>query len=264
MRVVEVVLAVEQVIDLGVEDLPGQVLRLFHDGAAELGVGVVAEVLALVDEALPVRVHHDAQEVADLAVVLALEMRQIEVAEVRRVEVHRRGVAAAEEAVRAGPELQRHLQALPLVVRGAAHLGLVPTLTDVAAAQGGIGLEAAAGEDDRAGAKLSFPAGRVAGAHAPHRAVLDNKVGGRALEADLAADVTERLVLGLDEAIALVAGGERQATPEHEASLLLEGLARIDGLELDPVRGEPANGRVALVDQGALLPRQGTAVVEAE
>ena len=102
MRIVELVLAVEQMIDLGVEDLPRQMVRLLQHGPAELGVGVVAEVLALVDEPLALRVDHHAQEVADLAIVLALEMRQVEVAVVRRVQVHGRGVAALVEPVASG------------------------------------------------------------------------------------------------------------------------------------------------------------------
>ena len=48
----DAVLVAQQVLHLLVEDLPGELAGLLQDHAAVLGIGVVAEVGALVDEAL--------------------------------------------------------------------------------------------------------------------------------------------------------------------------------------------------------------------
>ena len=51
----DAVLVAQQVRDLLVEHLPGELPGLFEDDAPVLGVGVVAELGALVDEAAPWR-----------------------------------------------------------------------------------------------------------------------------------------------------------------------------------------------------------------
>ena len=107
MRVVEMVFTIKQVEHLGVEHLPGEMARLFQHGAAKLRVGVVAKVDALVDEPFAARIQHHPEKVADLAVILALAMRQVEVAEIGHVQVHRRGVAATEQPVFLRARLRR-------------------------------------------------------------------------------------------------------------------------------------------------------------
>ena len=51
------VLVALQMGDLGIEDLPGELPRLLQDHPAVFGVGVVAEIRTLVDEAPPGGVH---------------------------------------------------------------------------------------------------------------------------------------------------------------------------------------------------------------
>ena len=246
MRIVELVLAVEEMIDLGVEDLPRQMVRLLQHGPAELGVGIVAEVLAFVDEPLALRVDHDAEEVADLAIVLPLEVGQVEIAVVRRMQVHGRGVTALVEPVALGAELERHLQALAGVVGRSTHFGLGPVLADEAGPQLGIGFEAAAAEDDGTGLQVLGLACRVLGPNTGDPSVLDDQVDGAAVVADLTAQPGEGLELRIDEPHTLVPGGKRQPAPEDVLAVLLERLPRIDRLELHFVRGKPADDIVAL------------------
>lgn len=151
MRIVELVFAVEQVVDLMVEDLPGELLGLLQHRTAKLCVGVVAEIDALIDEALAPGIQHDAEEVADLAVVLAFEMRQVEVAVVRHMQVHRGRVTTLEQAMRLGAKLERQLEPVSGIVRRAAHLRLHPLLSDVLGPQFGAGFEAAATKNNRPG-----------------------------------------------------------------------------------------------------------------
>ncbi len=134
----EPVFAVEQVIHLLVEDLPCQMIRLLQHSAPELSIGIIAEILPLIDEALAPGIHHDAEEVGNLAVVLAFEMRQVEIAEVGHVKVHRRGVATLVEAVLLRSEAEGELKPGACVVRGAADLGLVPAVAEIVPAKCGV------------------------------------------------------------------------------------------------------------------------------
>src|SRR3546814_14525979 len=62
----DAILVAQQVRDLLVEHLPGELVRLVQDHPSVLGIGVVAEVGALVDETAAVRVDHDAERVGVL------------------------------------------------------------------------------------------------------------------------------------------------------------------------------------------------------
>src|ERR671912_2241889 len=263
MGVMEVVLAIQQVIDFRVEDLPSEMLRLAHDGSPELGVGVVAEVLPLVDEALAVGVEHHAQEIADLAVVLALKVREIEIAEVGRAPIHRSRMTAPEEPVRLRADAERHLETLPQVVRRAAHPRQLPAFAQVACPERGVRLVAAAGKNNGVRAHFSSRPVGIADPDADHSAIFHDQAHGGAAEADFAAPGAKRLMFGLNETEAFVPSGQRQAAPEHEPAVFLERLTGIDWLEEDAMRSEPAHGVVAVVDKRALLRTQWATVVEA-
>ena len=67
----DAVLVTQQVVSAGVEDLPCRVPRLGQDLPAVAGVGVVAEVGALVHESLAVPVQHDPERIAVLLEAVA-------------------------------------------------------------------------------------------------------------------------------------------------------------------------------------------------
>ena len=143
-----------QVLHLLVEDLPGELARLLQHHAAVFGIGVVAEIGALVDEALAGGVDQDGERIGVLLELVA----DREVAEFRRVHLPLHRVAARPVAARARADVQRHADAVAGVEAGAAHLGEVPAGAEIARAPFGIGLEAAAGEHDRLAAQLAFDA----------------------------------------------------------------------------------------------------------
>ncbi len=140
-----------------VENLPGELARLLEDDAAVFGVGVVAEVGALVDEAPAVRIDHDAERIG----VLLEAVADREVAEFRRVEVPADRVAARPVAVRRGADVERHADAVAGVEARAAHLGELPAGPEIARAPFGVGFEAAARQDDGAGRDLLDAARRA-------------------------------------------------------------------------------------------------------
>ena len=166
----DAVLVAQEVQHLLVEHLPAELPRLHQDHAAVLGVGVVAEVGALVDEALAVGVDHHAEGVVVLLEVVA----DREVAELRRVAIPGHRVAARPVAGRHGVGIERHLDAVARVEARAAHLGQLPAGAHVARAPFGIGLEAArrqhdVARPDRAGLTA------VLHAHALHAVVVGDE-----------------------------------------------------------------------------------------
>src|SRR4030095_14773737 len=76
-------------------------------------------------------------------------MRALDDTEFRGVPLPRHRVAARPVAVRARADLERHLQSFAEVVTSTAHLGELPSRSEVARAPFGIRLEAAAGEYNR-------------------------------------------------------------------------------------------------------------------
>ena len=104
---------------------------LLQNRATKLRIGVVSEVFALVDESDAIGVHHHAQEVANLAIILAFKMRDIEVAEILHVKVHRRCMASAVEAIFVSAQAKGKFQPITGIVGCAAHLSLVPMFANV-------------------------------------------------------------------------------------------------------------------------------------
>ena len=262
VRIVEVVLGIQQIENLGVEELPGALPGLFQHRLAVLGIGVIAKIPAFVDEAPALRINHDAEKVADLAVMFALAVGDVQIAVFLHLPIHGRGVGAAVAAVPRGAELQRHAQAVAGIVRRAAHPRGNPVLAHEFAAQFPAGFEAAAGQNDRRGVQsLRRAIGRPR-LHARDPLPLDQQFAGRAGVLDAAAQAFEGRPFGLEQADALVVRAQGQTAPEDKAALLFEGLARVDRLELDLVLGQPVQGGQRFSDQDFLFPAQGPAVVE--
>ena len=127
---------------LPVEDLPGELAGLLQHHAAVLGVGVIAEIGALVEEALAMCVDENPEKIRVFLELVA----DREVAELGRVHVPLHGMAARPIAARRGADLERHADAVAGVEARAAHLGEVPAGAEIARAPFRIGFEAAAGE----------------------------------------------------------------------------------------------------------------------
>ena len=240
----DAVFVAQHVEHLRVEDLPGELLRLGQDHRAVLGVGVVAEVGALVDEALAVGVDHDAERVGVLLEIVA----DLEVAELGRVHVPADGVPARPVAVRLGADRQRHVDAGAGVEARAAHLGEVPGRTEIARAHLGVALEAAAGQHHGLGADFHL-ASLVPGDDAAHHAVLlDQRHRGRRV-VDRDAGLHRRLVLEVDQARAAAPGLDGEPAPELVLAVDLEGLPAVARLEAHALGPHPLQGLEAAADQ---------------
>ena len=92
----DAVLVAQEMRHLLVEDLPRELARLPQNDRAILGIGVVAEVGTLVDEALTVGVEHDAPGIG----VLLKAVADCEIAKLGRIAVPAHGVAAGPVAAR--------------------------------------------------------------------------------------------------------------------------------------------------------------------
>ncbi len=141
------VLVAQQVRHLAVEDLPGELPRLFQHAPSVLGVGVVAEISALVDETLAARIDHDPEGVA----VLLEAVADAEIAEIRRVAIPGDGMASGPVAPGHRADVHRHPDAVAGVLSRPAHFRKLPAWTQVPCAPLRVGLETARGENDRAG-----------------------------------------------------------------------------------------------------------------
>ena len=157
--------------DLRVEDLPRDLSGLLQDLAAVFRIRVVAEVGALVDEALAARVHHDAERVG----VLLKTVADGEIAELRRVRVPADRVATGPVAARRGADVERHTNAVAGVEARAAHAREVPAGTEIARAPRRIRFEAARGENHRIGVDR-FLASAAGDAHTGNAAGLASSV----------------------------------------------------------------------------------------
>jgi hypothetical protein len=251
--------------DLGIEDLPREHAGLLQHHAPVFGVGVVAEIRPLIDEALTAGVHHDAPRIA----VLLEAVADREIPEGRGVEIPAHGMAAGPVAPRHRPDVERHLDAEPGVVTGAAHLGEVPARAEIARAHLGVRFEPAAGEHHGPGTDLDLPA-LVLCLNAQHAPVIvgEQRDRGRFVE-DPDALALARLVLVLHEAGAPAPGLGRKPAPELVALVVdLVRLAAIARLELYALLAQPHQGleaarnqELAQVGIGAVL-RDAAHVVE--
>src|SRR3546814_16589816 len=106
-HVADAILVAEQGRHLAVEDLPGELAGLVEDDAAVLGIGIVPDVGAFVDEAPPAGVDHDAELVGLLLDAVA----DAEIAELGRVVVPLACIPARPVPDARPTHLQRHAQA---------------------------------------------------------------------------------------------------------------------------------------------------------
>ena len=185
----DAVLVANHIDRLRVEDLHRHALRLLHHLAAVLGVGVVAVVGALVDEALAVEVDDDADRVGMLLEVVEHHA----VAERRRADVPLHRVTGGPAAERLRADVQRRLDAVAGVVPRAAHAAELPARAEVAHAHLRVGLEAAAGQHHRLRGDVLVAVGTLdANAGDVALAVLEQLAQSR-LVADLDARFSARL-----------------------------------------------------------------------
>src|SRR4051812_41016310 len=129
-----------------IEDLPREAARLLEHDSAILRVRVIAKIRALIDEALALRVDHDAERIA----VTITGMWRIHVAEIRRIALPRDRMAARPLTVRLRADVERHRDAVAGVVTRPAHFREIPTRAKVASAHFAIRFKAAAREHDGA------------------------------------------------------------------------------------------------------------------
>ena len=110
--------------------MPRGSARLLQHDAAIFRVGVVAEVRALIEKALALRIDHDAELVAVAFVAHA----GVEIAKIRRIAVPGHGMAAGPLAIRLRADRQCHADAIAGVVTRAADLGHVPAGPEITCA----------------------------------------------------------------------------------------------------------------------------------
>ena len=169
----DAVLVAQQMQDLAIEYLPGELAGLREDHAAVLGIRVVAEVRALVDEAAALGIEHDAEGIGVLLECVAHR----EVAELGRVALPTHRVTAGPVAGRRRADVQRHLDHVAGVEARAPHLGEFPVRAEIAGAPLGIGLEATAREHHAVRKNLDALAFALH-AHAVHAVVVVDQRGG--------------------------------------------------------------------------------------
>ena len=164
-----------------------------------------------------------------------------EVAVLRRVEVPLHRVAAGPVAEGAGADGERHLDPVAGVEARAAHLGQFPARPEIARPHLGVALEAAGGEHHRGRAQL-VDAPPILHLDAVDLEAVVQQAGGAAAVADLDPALARRLRFRLDQAGAAAPGLHRQAAPELELAVHLEGLPAPDRLEAHALAAQPLHG----------------------
>ena len=99
-----------------VEYLKGRPAGVAGECSGRICVGIVSEIGPLIHEALPLDVHDDAERIG----VFLVGFSYREVTEGRGVQVPGDGVAPAPVAIGLRSDIERHLDAVARVVRGAA------------------------------------------------------------------------------------------------------------------------------------------------
>src|SRR5208282_3063557 len=130
---------------LVIENLPCELAGLFEDHASVLCVSVVAKVRPLVDEALPLRIEHDAERITMLLEAVA----DREIAELGCVAIPSHRMASRPVPVRHRANVERHANSIAGVEARAAHLREIPIRPEITRTPFRIRLEAAAREDHR-------------------------------------------------------------------------------------------------------------------
>ena len=230
--------------DLGIEDLPGALPGLPEHFPAVAGIGVVAKVRALVHETPSVGVDHDAQRIGVLLEIVA----DVEVAELRRVEIPADRMATRIVAPRRGTDGDRHADAVTGVVAGAPHLGQSPSRVQ------GNGL--ATPDSPRTPRRRAPP-------HPPARVVRFDAVAhahvepvggpfecrGTGTEAHVYAGLVGDGAQRIHESRTTAPSLDRDAAPEANLAVDFEGLATVQRQETHPLVPHPAQRLEARVDE---------------
>ena len=211
---------------------------------AVLGVGVIAEVRAFVDEALSGGVDHDAQGIA----VFLKAVADGQIAERRRVAVPADGVAAGPVAGRHGADVKRHADAVAGVEARTADRRQVPAGAEIPRPPFGVGLEAARRQHHGARPDIEGVVA-FAGDDATDRALLDDQLHGPGSVKDFHAGALDCRRQPVYQPRPAAPGFQAQSTPELEPAVDLERLAAEGRLEADALFAHPDQGFEAVVDE---------------
>src|SRR5262249_14439417 len=220
--------------DFVIENLPGELPRLLQHDAAVFGVGVMAEIGGIVDEALAARIDHDAERIRVLLELVA----DREIAELRRIAIPADRVAARPIAARLCADLERHADAIAGVEPRSAYFCQIPVGSEIARAPFRIGLEPPAREDDRLGAQFTRLA-LLPHAHAANTAIVREQRNRAGLVEHLNALARRRLVQRLDEPRPAARGLDGEPAPELELAADLERLPTVDRHETHALTTQP-------------------------
>ena len=244
-HLVNMVFVPQQVLHFLVEDLEAQALGLSQQGPPVGDVGVVAEVGALVQEALTVDVHDQSKGIG----VLLVQLGDGTVAEGRGVHVPGHGVATAVVAVGLGAHVQGHLDAVAGVVGDAPDLDHLPARSQIAAAHLGVGLETPGGQHHRAGGDVLEAVGSL-DRQAAHPALLVlNEFHALSGVPDVDTHLATDIELLVGQALSCAHGLDQETAPEPVFVADFEGLPAVGQDEPDPFRLEPLHCRQRLADQ---------------
>ena len=228
-----------------IEDLERRLLGLPDDGLPVLDVGEVAEVRALVDEALAVDIHDDAERVG----VLLEHVPDLAIAEGRRVQIPLDGMTGGPVAIGLRPDVQRHADALARVVASAPHAGEVPVRPEIARPHFRVRLEAATGQDHRAGRDLDEA---FRGAHDEPRdaaLVIGEEAPRPVAVAHLDAHLARAIELHLHEAGPAAHRLDIEPAPELMLALDLIGLAGEHEDPAETLAPHPGHGGTRALDE---------------
>ena len=167
-----------------------------------------------------------------------------EVAEFRRVAIPADRMAARPVAGRHRADVQRHADAVAGVEARAADLGEIPAGPEIARAHLGIGLKAAGRQHHAFGPHLDGAAVMLH-PHALDAVVIRDQRQRAGVIGDRDAVRLGDAGMRLDQAGSAAPGLDREAAPELEAAVDLEGLAAVDRDEADALLLHPAHGVAA-------------------
>src|SRR5580704_19466229 len=111
-----------------IKNLPAQLPGLLQYLTAIFGIRMIADIRPFVQKAHAVGVEHNSEWIA----VLAKSVANVAVTVFRRIEVPVAGMRPGPVAIRLRSYVQRHLDPISGVVTRTAHLGQIPTRSQVA------------------------------------------------------------------------------------------------------------------------------------
>jgi hypothetical protein len=73
---IEAVLVVQQILNLLIKNLPGEVTGLLQNCTPKLRIGVISEILPLIDKTQTIGIEHDTKEITDFSIMLSCLKRE--------------------------------------------------------------------------------------------------------------------------------------------------------------------------------------------